>query len=122
MSKKVSTLLRIILGLVLIIFGVNKFAHFLPEPSLTGEAVEFWNALENARYFTILGVLEIFTGVLLLANKWVGFALVLVACLAANFLIFHLNYDLANSGPAVLVTVLTIALIYGNWGRFRSLL
>ncbi len=122
MSRKVSMMLRIILALILIIFGLNKFANFLPAPSLTGEAVEFWSALDNAGYFTILGVLEIFAGILLLSNKWIGIALVLVASLAANFLIFHINYDLANSVPAILVTILTIALIYGNWGRFRSLL
>ncbi len=122
MSKKVSMLLRIILALVLIVFGLNKFAHFLPAPEVAGEAAEFLGALGKAGYFPILGVLEVFAGVLLLSNKWIGFALVLTASMAANFLIFHFKYDLAGSGPAVLVTLLTIALIYGNWGRFRSLL
>ncbi len=122
MSRKVSMILRIILAIVLIVFGLNKFAHFLPDPEVTGEAAEFLGALGKAGYFPILGVLEILAGFLLLTNKWVGFALVLTSALAANFLIFHVKYDLAGSGPAALVTLLTIALIYGNWGRFRSLL
>ena len=122
MSKKVSMLLRIILALVLVIFGANKFGHFLPDPGYTGEAADFLGALGKAGYFPILGVLEILAGVLLLANKWVGIALVISAALVVNFLIFHFKYDMAGAVPAALVTVLTIALIYGNWGRFRSLL
>jgi len=121
MSTKVSTILRVILGLVLVVFGANKFGHFLPQPELAGEAAEFMGALGKAGYFPILGVLEVLAGILLLTNKWIGFALILVAALAVNFLIFHFKYDIAGTGPAALVSVLTIALLYGNWGRFKSL-
>ncbi len=122
MSKKVSTILRIVLGLIFVVFGANKFAGFLPEPELAGEAAEFMGALFKAGYFPILGVLEVFAGILLLTNKWVGFALVIASALVVNFLIFHIAHDIAGLPPAVLVTALTIALIYGNWGRFKSLL
>ena len=122
MSKKVSMLLRIILALVLIVFGANKFGHFLPDFQIEGEAAEFLEALAKAGYWPILGILEIVAGLLLLANKWVGFALVISATLAVNFLIFHFKYDLGGAAPAALVSVLTIALIYGNWGRFKSLM
>jgi len=122
MSRKISMMLRVILAVVLIVFGLNKFAHFLPAPEVAGEAAEFLGALGKAGYFPILGILEVLAGVLLLTNKWIGFALVISATLAVNFLIFHFKYDLAGAIPAGLVTVLTIALIYGNWGRFKSLL
>jgi len=122
MSRKVSMILRIILGLVLIIFGANKFGHFLPDFQVEGEAADFLSALTNAGYWPILGLLEILVGLLLVTNKWIGFALVVVAALATNFLIFHIKYDLAGSPPALLVSILTVALIYGNWGRFKSLL
>ena len=122
MSRKVSAILRVVLGLILVVFGANKFGHFIPQPEMVGEAAEFMGALGNAGYFPILGVLEVLAGILLLTNKWIGFALVLVATLAVNFLIFHFRFDLAGSVPAVLVSVLTVALIYANWGRFKSLL
>ncbi len=121
MNSKVTMALRIILGLVLIIFGANKFAGFMPSPELTGDAAAFMGALVGAGYFTILGVLEIVIGLLLILNKWVPFALILLAPLAVNFLIFHLTYDTAGMGPAALVSLLTIALLYANKEKFKTL-
>ena len=121
MSKKVSMILGFLLGLILIVFGLNKFFNFMPAPSFEGDAAEFMGALGKAGYFPILGVLEVFIGLLLITKKWTGFALVLLAPLAVNMLIFHFKYDMAGIGGAALVSILTIALFYSNWGRFKSL-
>jgi len=121
MNSKVTMALRIILGLVLIIFGANKFGHFMPSPELTGDAATFMGALGGAGYFTILGVLEIVAGLLLIVNKWVPFALILTATLAVNFLIFHLAHDKGGIGPAALVSILTIVLLYANKDKLKSL-
>tara|TARA_R110002049_G_scaffold200429_3_gene371108 strand:- start:20834 stop:21184 length:351 start_codon:yes stop_codon:yes gene_type:complete len=114
-------ILRIVLGLILVIFGANKFGQFMPQPELSGDAAEFMGTLGKAGYFQILGILEIGIGLLLLVNKWVPFALVVLASLAVNFLIFHLNYDIAGIGGAALVSILTIVLIYSNWHKYKSL-
>ncbi|HFC30363.1 MAG TPA: DoxX protein [Oceanospirillales bacterium] len=121
MNSKVTMVLRIILGLILVIFGANKFGHFMPSPELTGDAATFMGSLAGAGYFTILGVLEIFIGLLLILNKWVPFALVLLAPLVVNFLIFHLTYDMGGILPASIVTILSIVLIYANWNKFKTL-
>ena len=121
MSKKVTMILSLLLGLVLIVFGLNKFLNFMPMPPMEGDAAEFMGALGKAGYFPILGVLEVFIGLLLITKKWTGFALVLLAPLAVNMLIFHFNYDMAGIGAAAVVSILTIALFYANWGRFKSL-
>lgn len=121
MSRKVSTILGLLLGLVLLVFGLNKFFNFMPMPPMEGEAAEFMGALGKAGYFPILGVLEVVIGLLLITRKWIGFALVLLAPIAVNMLIFHFKYDMAGIGGAALVSVLTIALFYANWGRFKSL-
>jgi len=121
MNSKVTMALRIILGLILIIFGANKFGHFMPSPEYTGDASAFMGALFGAGYFTILGVLEILIGLLLVIKKWVPFALVLLAPLVVNFLIFHLTYDTAGILPAAIVSVLTVVLLYANKENYKSL-
>ena len=88
MSKKVTMLLSILLGLVLIVFGLNKFFNFMPMPPMEGEAAEFMGALGKAGYFPILGFLEVFIGLLLITKKWTGFALVLLAPLVK-----HVNFS-----------------------------
>ena len=121
MNSKVSMILRILLGLVLIVFGANKFGNFMPMPEMTADAAEYMSVLGKAGYFEILGVLEIVIGLLLLIGKWVPFALVLLAPLAVNFLIFHLKYDMAGIGGAAVVSLLTVALFYAHWDKFKSL-
>ena len=121
MNSKITMILRLVLGLILLVFGLNKFLHFLPMPPMEGDAAEFMGALGKAGYFPILGILEIGIGLLLVMNKWIGLALVALAPIVVNFLIYHFAHDIAGTGPAAIVAILTIVLIYANWGRFKTL-
>jgi len=110
------------LGLILIVFGANKFLNFMPTPELTGGAADFMGALGNTGYmFPLIGALEVITGLLLIFNKWVPFALVVIAPLAVNMLLYHLKFDLAGIGGAAVVSLLTVVLIYFNWNHYKSL-
>ena len=122
MNSKVTMALRIVLGLILIIFGANKFAHFMPMPELTEGAADFMGALGKTGYmFPLIGAIEISTGLLLLFKKWVPFALVLFAPIAVNILAYHIILDMDNIVPGLIVSVLTVVLIYFNWNHYKSL-
>ena len=122
MNSKVTMALRIVLGLILIIFGANKFAHFMPMPELTEGAADFMGALGKTGYmFPLIGAIEIITGLLLLFKKWVPFALVLFAPIAVNILAYHIILDMDNIVPGLIVSVLTVVLIYFNWNHYKSL-
>ncbi len=122
MNSKVTMALRIILGLILIIFGANKFAGFMPAPDLPEAASNFFKALNNTGYmFKFIGAVEIIIGLLLVINKWVPLILIILASLTANFLLFHINLAPAGIGPAAIVAVLNIILIYANWNKFKPL-
>ena len=70
MNSKVFTVLRIILGLYVIVFGLDKFIHFID----FGESAEaFGNymvILENAKVMYLAGVIEIIAGLALIFNKY----------------------------------------------------
>lgn len=122
MNSKVTAALRIVLGLILIVFGANKFLNFMPMPELTGGAADFMAALGKTGYmFPTIGAIEVVAGLFLIFNKWVPFALVLIAPLAVNMLLYHITFDLAGIGGAAVVSLLTIILIYFNWNHFKSL-
>ena len=122
MNATVQMVLRILLGLILIIFGANKFLQFMPMPPLEGDAATFMGGLAVSGYmFTLLGILEIIIGLLLIFKKAVPFALILLAPLAINMVLYHAAMDPAGIGAAALVTVLNIVLIYANWNRFKGL-
>ncbi|MCK5637889.1 MAG: DoxX family membrane protein [Flavobacteriaceae bacterium] len=122
MNSKVTMALRIILGLILIIFGANKFIGFMPSPELPEAAGNFMGALASTGYmFPLIGAVEVIVGLLLIINKWVPFALVLLAPVAVNMVLFHLKLAPAGMGPAALVTILNGILIYANWDKYRAL-
>jgi len=122
MNSKVTMALRIVLGLILIIFGANKFAHFMPMPELPEAAGEFMGALNKTGYmFPLIGAIEVITGLLLIFKKWVPFALILFAPIAVNILMYHIKLDMGNIAPGLIVSVLTVVLIYFNWNNYKSL-
>ena len=74
--KKAQLIIRILLGLMLVIFGLNKFLQFMPMPTMTDEAGEFMGALIKSGYIMVfVAVIEIIVGLSLLINKYQPLAL-----------------------------------------------
>ncbi|WP_117881398.1 DoxX family membrane protein [Aureibaculum luteum] len=123
MNSKVTLVLRILLGLILVIFGANKFYPFMPAPTEMSEgAMSFMGALGKSGYmFPLIGGVEVIVGLLLLLKKWVPFALILLAPVAVNMVLFHLVLEPGSIAPALAVFVINAILIYANWDKFKTL-
>ena len=122
MNSKFTKIVRILLGIMLVVFGANKFLHFIPMEPPTGAAGDFMNSLGATGYiFPIVGVLEVVIGIMLLLKKWVAFALILLAPIAVNILLFHLFLDIPGVAIALLVAIFNAILIYKHWQQYKSL-
>lgn len=122
MNSRFTLLIRLLLGLVLIVFGSNKLLNFIPLPPPAGAAAEFMNSLHATGYiFPVLGLLEMLIGALLLLKKWVAFALILLAPISINILLFHLFIDIPGLGLALIVGLLNGILIYKHWPQYNPL-
>ncbi len=122
MNSNFAKILRIILGLGLIIFGLNKFFGFMPIPELPEDASSFMSSLQATGYvLPIVGFLEIVIGLMLIVNKAVAFALLLLAPISINILLFHLFLDLPGIGGAIVIAVINAILIYKHWKVYRPL-
>jgi uncharacterized membrane protein YphA (DoxX/SURF4 family) len=122
MNSTFTKLLRVVLALGLIAFGLNKFLGFIPAPDLPEQARNFINSLNAPSYaLPIVGSIKIFIGLLLLANKAVPFALLLLVPIMLNVLLFHLFLDLSQIWVALLITIATILLIYKHWKVYKPL-
>ncbi|WP_347373502.1 DoxX family membrane protein [Aequorivita sp. Q41] len=124
MNSTFTKILRIILGLGLLFFGLSKLIHFnfMPTHIYTGDAALFIDSLSNSGYILkIVGFFEILIGVLLILNKWVPFALLLLAPITFNIMMFHLFLDIPGIIPALLVIALNAMLIYKHWKVYRPL-
>jgi len=122
MNSMFTKIIRIALGLALVVFGANKFLHFIPMEPPTGAAGEFMNSLGATGYiFPVVGVLEVIIGALMLLKKWVAFALILLAPISINILLFHLFLDIPGAAVALLVTIFNGVLIYKHWQQYKPL-
>ena len=122
MNTKLILALRILLGILLIVFGSNKFIGFLPDFEFANpEAGVLFGALANSYILKTVGFIEVLVGLLLVSKKFVPFALVLMAPISVNIILFHGTLDPANIGPGAFVFAINAILIYANWNVFKNL-
>ncbi|GAA4273366.1 DoxX family membrane protein [Aquimarina gracilis] len=120
--NKLILVLRIILGIILIVFGVNKFINFLPAIEFANpDAGTFFGALASSYVLKTVGLIEVIAGFLLVINKSVPFALILLAPISVNIVLFHLTLDPMGIGPAILVFLLNTFLIFKHWDSYKTL-
>jgi len=113
---------RLLLGLIFIVFGLNAFLHFLNMGSMpTGLALQFIGALVQSHYMWVVAALQIIGGVLLLVNRFVPLALVLLGPVIVNILLYHILLWPVGVVLALVVTILWFIVFYGVRGYFSGI-
>lgn len=122
--KIVNTILRVVFGLILLFFGLNKFFNYLP-PFDFGEnvgAANLFNAFIDSGYMLpLIGGVEALVGLLLVIKKAVPAALLAMLPISVGIILFHGVLDPANILPGLIVTILNVYLIARNWGHYKNL-
>ena len=114
---------RVLLGIILLVFGLNTFLQFMPMPEMSAEAGELMAALASAGYFfPLIAIIEIIAGTLLLINKYTAFALIVLFPVMLNALLFHLFLDIAGIGAAVLSITLNVFLLFTNKKKYLGII
>ncbi len=102
-----ATISRYLLGLMFLVFGLNGFFHFLPQPPPSSAlAGQFFGVMMGSHYMVPVFLVQVIGGVLLLANRFVPLALTLLGPVLVNILTFHITMDPGGVGPGILATVL----------------
>ncbi|MGZ3732918.1 MAG: DoxX protein [Parachlamydiaceae bacterium] len=113
---------QIVLGLLLVLFGLNGVFSFLPIPEKQGFAFEFLHTLHEAKYlFPIVYLIMTTTGTLLLLNKWVAFGLLVQLPVSFNILAFHLFHDFQALPIALAMFNLNMLLIFSRSNEYKFL-
>src|SRR5450755_766496 len=104
--KIASLIARLLLGLLFLVFGLNGFLHFIPMPPPTGLAGQFFTVISNSHYWIVIFGVQLIGGLLLLVNKYVPLALVLLGPVIVNILAFHAFMAPAGLPLAIIVAIL----------------
>ena len=119
--KVVVLIARLLLGLIFLVFGLNGFLNFLNMgPMPTGLAGQFIGALIMSHYFWVVAALQIIGGALLLVNRFVPLALVLLGPVVMNILLYHVFLNPSGAVFAILVTVLWFVVFYAKRQYFSG--
>ena len=120
--KIVVLIARLLLGLVFVVFGLNGFLNFLSMgPMPTGLAGQFIGALFMSHYYWVIAGLQILGGVLLLVNRFVPLALVVLGPVIMNILLYHLFLNISGVGLAIVVTILGFVVFYAHRQYFSGI-
>lgn len=89
--KNATTIFRILLGFLYLVFGLDYFLHFIPyQPHHTGNAEAFKAGLRAAGYFyPMQKVVQILGGLSLLLNRYAPFSAVVLFPISLNVFLFH---------------------------------
>jgi putative oxidoreductase len=112
--KIASLIARLLLGLIFLIFGLNGFFHFIPMPPPTGVAGQFFGAIFASHYWVIIFGVQVVGGLLLLLNRFVPLAVVLLGPVIVNILFFHAFMAPSGFPLATVVVVLWAILAVRN--------
>lgn len=121
--NKIPMILRLLLGLVYLVFGLNFFFQFFPLPPASVEGGRLLKAFFESGYmFQLIKTTEIVCGALLLSGFFVPLALILVAPVTLNILCFHLILDNANLPFAIGMAVCHVLLLFFYRASYKPLL
>ena len=118
--KIAALIARNLLGLIFVVFGLNGFRHFLPQPPETGVALQFGMVMGAAHYWEPVFALQLIGGLILLSNRYVPIGLVLLGPVIANILLFHILMDLKGIPAGLVVFALWLAVFYSVRSAFAG--
>ncbi len=110
---------RLFLGLIFVVFGLNEWAELfsLGAPG----AHPFIEMISDAGFFHVVKGLQVLGGLMLLANFYVPVALVVLAPISTNILMYAIFLDPSFIVVDIILFVLTVFLIWAYWSYFKSI-
>jgi putative oxidoreductase len=119
--KIASLIIRILLGLMFFVLGLNPFLNFLPAVLPSGLAGQFLNVLIQSHYVLFVAAVQVVGGALLLVNRYVPLALTLLGPVIVNILLYHLLLDHAGVPLAIIVAICWGVLFFRHRQYFSGL-
>jgi uncharacterized membrane protein YphA (DoxX/SURF4 family) len=119
----VSAVIRVLLGVMFLVFGLNGFLNFMPTPKdLPPDVITVSTGLMKGGYMAVVSATEILVALLLLTNLFVPLALALLAPIVVGIITFHIAIAPATIVPGIVVLVMELYLAWAYRGAFRPML
>jgi len=119
--KKVFLGIQVISGLMLVVFGLNKFLQFIPMAAPAAEMGAYLGALGATGFlFPLVAVIEIVSGIAFLLNKYVALMVLFITPVMVNAFLAHLFLDPAGIAGSAFILAALITVIVNHRARFTE--
>ena len=116
-------IVRLLLGLMFVVFGSNAFLHFMPMPPLPDTpAGNFISAMVASHYIYGVAIFQVLGGLLLVIGRYVPLGLTLLGPVIVNIDLYHIFMDRIGLGMAAIVSLLALFLLWRYRDSFAGLL
>lgn len=108
-----------------LVHGLNHWLHFFPQPPGSSPAgASLIGALIDSGMFDVVKGMEVVTGALMLANRWVPLAVVLAFPIGISIALFDhfTNGDWFGTGTAVVIMLMLGLMALAHLDKFRPML
>ena len=121
--KHLPTIARILLGLLFVFGGLTGLFQLVEQPEVGEEAAAFMGAIMDTGYlWPVIKVTEIVCGVLLILGMFVPLALVVLAPVALNILLFHVFLEPSGVAVGIVAVVLGLYVAHQHRENFSGVL
>lgn len=123
MKDKVFLGIQILTGLLLVVFGLNKFLNFIPMPPPSAEMGAFMGALFATGYFMkLVAVVEILAGFSFITNKFSVLMAIIVMPVMINASLAHLFLDPSGIAAAAMLTLFVVLIMIRHKEAYSKIL
>jgi len=122
MKDKVLLAVQVIAGLMLVVFGLNKFLHFIPMGEPAAAMGAYLSALFATGFiFPLIAVIEIVAGLAFISNKYAALMVLFVMPVMLNAFLAHLFLDPAGIGGSAFIMIALFVIIARNIDRYKAI-
>lgn len=120
---KIATIIvRVLLGLVFVVFGSNGFLQFLPMPPLPHNITgDFLRAFFVSHYIYAVAACQVLGGLLLLIGRFVPLGLTILGPVIVNIVLFHIFLAAEGLPVALVIAALFVFLLWRYWAAFAAI-
>ncbi len=119
--KILAIIVRILLGLVFLVFGSNAFLHFMPMPPMSGPPADFIGSMNVTGYLKAIAAFQMAGGALLLLGRYVPLGLTLLGPVIVNIVLYHLFMEPSGLAVAGVVSALWLFLLWHYRAAFARI-
>ena len=121
--KIAALIARCLLGLMFTVFGLNGFLHFIPQPPFpAGSSAEAWTgAMGSTGFMAVVFAVQVLCGLTLLSGLYVPLALLVIAPVIVNILLFHATMAPTGLPPGIVALALWVVVAVRHRATFSPL-